>query len=124
MDLDWADLRTIELSLLNFPDPDVVANPVATTKTAIKEDGFLFLTDYGVSLEQVNLSNPFFAPPPNEKSWQLHRQFDLAQYLNGNISQEDKDRLLWDPSTGVFEGFKPRYGWKASSSRNYATLIN
>ena len=59
MDLDWADLRTIELPLLNSPDPEVVAKLVATTKAAIKEDGFLFLTDYGVSLEQVNLSRPF-----------------------------------------------------------------
>jgi hypothetical protein len=58
MDLDWADLRAIELSLLNSPDPEVVARLVAT-KAAIKEDGFLFLTDYGVSLEQVNLSSPF-----------------------------------------------------------------
>ena len=59
MDLDWADLRTIELSLLNSPDPEVVAKLVATTKAAIKEDGFLFLADYGVSLEQINLSSPF-----------------------------------------------------------------
>jgi hypothetical protein len=58
MDLDWADLGTIELSLLNSLDPEVVAKLVATTKAAIKEDGFLFLTDYRVSLEQVNLSSP------------------------------------------------------------------
>lgn len=55
MDLDWADLRTIELSLLDSPDPEVVANLVATTKAAIAEDGFLFLTNYGISLEQVRL---------------------------------------------------------------------
>jgi len=54
MDLDWADLRTIELSLLNSPDPEVVAKLVATTKASIKEDGFLFLTDYGVSFEQAS----------------------------------------------------------------------
>jgi hypothetical protein len=59
IDLDWADLRTIELSLLNSPDPEAVARLVATTKAAIKEDGFLFLADYGVSLEQINLSSPF-----------------------------------------------------------------
>ncbi len=53
--LEWADLRTIELSLLDSPDLDVVAKLVDTTKTAIKEDGFLFLTNYGVSLEQVLL---------------------------------------------------------------------
>ncbi|PBP17937.1 hypothetical protein BUE80_DR011332, partial [Diplocarpon rosae] len=28
------------------------------------------------------------------------------------ISDEEKERLLWDPSTGVFAGFKPRFGWK------------
>ncbi|KAH6721204.1 hypothetical protein BKA61DRAFT_153200 [Leptodontidium sp. MPI-SDFR-AT-0119] len=94
MDLEWADLRTIELSLLDSDDSAVVAGLVATTKAAIKEDGFLFLTNYGISLEQ------------------LHRQFSLAQYLHLNISQEDKERLLWDPSTGVFAGFKPRFGWK------------
>lgn len=51
--LEWADLRTIELSLLDDPDPEVVKTLVDTTKAAIKEDGFLFLTNYGVSLEQV-----------------------------------------------------------------------
>ncbi|TVY49254.1 hypothetical protein LOCC1_G000809 [Lachnellula occidentalis] len=94
MHLDWADLRTIELSLLDSPDPEVVAGLVATTKAAIAEDGFLFLTNYGISLEQ------------------LHRHFDLAQFMHANISGEDKAKLLWDPATGVFAGFKPRFGWK------------
>jgi len=94
MNLDWADIHTIELALLDSPDPAVVADLVATTKTAIKEDGFLYLTNYGVSLDQ------------------LHRQFDLAQYLHSNISEEDKQELLWDPSTGLFRGWKHRYGWK------------
>lgn len=53
MKLEWAELRTIELSLLDSEDPAVVADLVATTKAAIKEDGFLFLTNYGVSLEHV-----------------------------------------------------------------------
>ena len=57
MDLEWADLRTIELSLLDSGDPDIVAELVATTKAAIKADGFLFLTNYGVSLEQVYYAN-------------------------------------------------------------------
>jgi hypothetical protein len=53
MDLDWAKLRTIDLSLLDSPNPAVVEELVATTKKAIKEDGFLYLTNYGVSLDQV-----------------------------------------------------------------------
>ncbi|KAJ9144205.1 Clavaminate synthase-like protein [Pleurostoma richardsiae] len=94
MDLDWADLHSIDLSLLDSDDPKVVEGLIKLTKTAIKEDGFLYLTNYGVSLEQ------------------LHRQFDLAQYLHDNISESDKARLLWDPSTGLFAGFKRRMGWK------------
>lgn len=93
-DLDWASLHTIDLSLLDSDDPKVVADLVDLTKTAIKEDGFLYLTNYGVSLQQ------------------LHRQFSLAQYLHQNISEEDKERLLWDPSTGIFAGFKRRLGWR------------
>ena len=80
-------------SLLDSPDTKTVNDLVQLTKTAIKEDGFLYLTNYGVSLEQ------------------LRRQFDLAQYLHQKIS-DDKDRLLWDPQQGVFAGFKRRLGWK------------
>lgn len=97
--LDWANLRTIELSLLDSPDPAIVAELISTTKAAIKEDGFLFLTDYGVSLSQ------------------LHRQFALAQYLHANISLSDREKLLWDPSAGTFSGFKPRYGWKRAPGK-------
>jgi isopenicillin N synthase-like dioxygenase len=79
-DLDWANLHTIDLSLLDSPDPRVVDDLVELTKKSIKEDGFLYLINYGVSTRQ------------------LQRQFDLAQYLHRNISNEDKDRLLWDPS--------------------------
>ena len=91
---DWAKLRTIELALLDSPDPKVVDELIANTKAAIKEDGFLYLTNYGISLEQ------------------LHRQFDLAQYLHRNITDEDKSDLLWNPSGGTFAGFKPRLGWR------------
>ncbi|KAL2004922.1 hypothetical protein VTN00DRAFT_2772 [Thermoascus crustaceus] len=94
MDLDWADLHTIDLALLDSPDPDVVAKLIATTKEAIKEDGFLFLTNYGISLEQ------------------LHRQFDLAQYLQQNITEE-KRNLLCDSSTGIFCRLQAPYGLEA-----------
>ena len=92
--LDWASLHTIDLSLLDSPDHKIVDDLIQLTKTAIKEDGFLYLTNYGVSLHQ------------------LHRQFDLAQYLHRNISDEDKESLLWDPASGLFAGFKRKLGWK------------
>lgn len=43
---------------------------------------------------------------------QLHRQFGLAQYLYNNISEEDKERLLFHPDTGVWSGYKHPYGFK------------
>lgn len=43
---------------------------------------------------------------------QLHRQFGLAQYLYNNISEEDKERLLFHPDTGRWAGYKHPYGFK------------
>ncbi|KAF2112237.1 hypothetical protein BDV96DRAFT_634013 [Lophiotrema nucula] len=98
-DLDWASLHSIDLSLLDSSDPKVVGDLVELTKTAIRDDGFLYLTNYGVSLDQ------------------LHRQFDLAQYLHSNISEEDKERLLWNPKSGLFAGFKRKLGWQREAGQ-------
>ena len=50
---DFAQLKSIDLSLLDSDDPAVVEALVQKVKVAIRDDGFLFLEDYGVSLEQV-----------------------------------------------------------------------
>ncbi|KAJ5256931.1 hypothetical protein N7478_013035 [Penicillium angulare] len=91
---EFAQLKSIDLSLLDSEDPAVVDHLIQQVKTAIRDDGFLFLENYGVSLEQ------------------LHRQFSLAQYLYHNISEEDKERLLFHPETGVWSGYKHPYGFK------------
>ncbi|KAF2123077.1 putative gibberellin 3-beta hydroxylase [Lophiotrema nucula] len=91
---NFAELTSIDLSLLDSDDPAVVDRLVQQVKRAIREDGFLFLENYGVSLEQ------------------LHRQFALAQYMYSNISEEDKERLLFDPETGKWSGYKHPYGFK------------
>ncbi|KAF2166028.1 hypothetical protein M409DRAFT_66921 [Zasmidium cellare ATCC 36951] len=91
---NFAQLKSIDLSLLDSDDPAVVNNLIQRVKTAIRDDGFLFLENYGVSLEQ------------------LHRQFALAQYLYSNISEEDKERLLFDPDTGRWSGYKHPFGFK------------
>ncbi|KAL4932152.1 uncharacterized protein BDV17DRAFT_279814 [Aspergillus undulatus] len=90
----FATLKSIDLSLLDSEDPAVVDNLIQQVKVAIRDDGFLFLENYGVSLEQ------------------LHRQFALAQYLYNNISEEDKERLLFDPDTGRWSGYKHPFGFK------------
>lgn len=91
---NFAELTSIDLSLMDSEDPAVVQNLVDQVKRAIREDGFLFLENYGISLEQ------------------LHRQFALAQYLYHNISEEDRERLLFSPETGVWSGYKHPYGFK------------
>ncbi|KAL7419469.1 hypothetical protein Q5752_006307 [Cryptotrichosporon argae] len=91
---NFADLRTIDLSLMDSDDPAVVAALVESVKVAIRDDGFLFLENYGISLEQ------------------LHRQFSLAQYLYDHMSEGDKQRLLFDPDTGKWSGYKHPYGFK------------
>jgi hypothetical protein len=48
---NFAQLKSIDLSLLDSEDPAVVDGLV---QIAIRDDGFLFLEDYGVSLEQVS----------------------------------------------------------------------
>lgn len=91
---NFAQLSSIDLSLLDSDDPAVVEGLVQEVKRAIRDDGFLFLENYGVSLEQ------------------LHRQFSLAQYLYHHISEEDKQRLLFDPDTGRWSGYKHPFGFK------------
>ncbi|PWN88766.1 putative gibberellin 3-beta hydroxylase [Acaromyces ingoldii] len=91
---NFAKLKSIDLSLMDSDDPAVVDELINKVKIAIRDDGFLFLENYGVSLEQ------------------LHRQFSIAQYLYNNISEEDKSRLLFDPDTGRWSGYKHPYGFK------------
>jgi isopenicillin N synthase-like dioxygenase len=91
---DFAQLKSIDLSKLDSDDPVEVDHLVQEVKQAIRDDGFLFLENYGISLEQ------------------LHRQFALAQYLYHNISDEDKRKLLFSPDTGVWSGYKHPYGFK------------
>jgi hypothetical protein len=49
-----------------------------------------------------------------DSRYKLHRQFAIAQYLYHNISEEDKSRLLFDPETGRWSGYKHPYGFKVS----------
>lgn len=50
---NFAKLQSIDLSQLDSDDPAVVASLIQQVKTAIRDDGFLFLENYGVSIEQV-----------------------------------------------------------------------
>lgn len=54
---NFAELTSIDLSLLDSDDPAVVDDLIKQVKRAIREDGFLFLENYGISLEQVSLTS-------------------------------------------------------------------
>jgi hypothetical protein len=51
---NFAKLKSIDLSLLDSKDSAVVDELIQKVKVAIRDDGFLFLENYGVSLEQVS----------------------------------------------------------------------
>ncbi|KAL3294026.1 Clavaminate synthase-like protein [Colletotrichum asianum] len=93
-DLNWAELRTLDLSLLDG-SPHQQAELVETTRLAIQKDGFLFVKNFGMTEEQ------------------LDRHFALAQYIffHGGISEEEKEKFMWDLSKGTFKGYKPRIRW-------------
>lgn len=50
---NFAQLSTIDLSLMDSSDPAVVRRLEQQIKTAIRDDGFLFLENYGVDIDQV-----------------------------------------------------------------------
>ena len=50
---NFAELKSIDLSMLDSDDPAAVEDLIKQVKIAIRDDGFLFLENYGVSLEQV-----------------------------------------------------------------------
>ena len=50
----FAELTTIDLSLFDSDDPAVVQNLIDQVKRAIREEGFLFLENYGITREQVS----------------------------------------------------------------------
>ena len=58
---NFAELKSIDLSLLDSEDPAVVDELIQKVKFAIREDGFLFLENYGVSLEQVSINKNVLA---------------------------------------------------------------
>lgn len=58
---NFAELKSIDLSLLDSEDPAVVHELIQKVKVAIRDDGFLFLENYGVSLEQVSINEKLSA---------------------------------------------------------------
>ncbi len=89
--------RTIKLSVLDSDDQKLSPDLVESVKTCIRDDGFLFLEDYGISLEQVSASylTETLADHPAAPTL-CNRSVRLC-----HMSDEDKQRLLFNPEVTV-----------------------
>jgi isopenicillin N synthase-like dioxygenase len=98
-DLDWADLITIDLS--KFDEPGGKQELATQLKHAISTVGFFYVTDFGLSEEDVD------------------EQFAIAKDLF-DMPAEEKQPYRVDPTKQGFFGWKPRgsrkqqYGLKDS----------
>ena len=92
--VQWADLETIDLRLLDSKDPEVRTKLVASAKKALTVDGFLFVTGTGVTDET------------------LRRNLAIAQYAISGISREDKIPFAAKLDEGSYLGYKLRGIWK------------
>ncbi|WWC73877.1 uncharacterized protein I206_107849 [Kwoniella pini CBS 10737] len=95
-DVDYANLRTIDLSKFDSDKPEDKQSVFEEFKAAVQEDGFLYLTNFGLTQEQID------------------KQFAIAQaaLIDNGITDEEKNRLEWKYlDTGKYTGYKPRGYW-------------
>ncbi|KAF2099076.1 Clavaminate synthase-like protein [Rhizodiscina lignyota] len=86
-ELEWADLITIDLS--KFDEPGGKAKLAAQLKHAISTVGFFYVTNFGLSEEEVD------------------EQFALAKAIF-DLPAEEKQKYRVDPTKQGFFGWKPR----------------
>ncbi|WWC98777.1 hypothetical protein V866_005670 [Kwoniella sp. B9012] len=92
--LPWAELETIDLNLLDSPDPAVREKLIQAAKKALTVDGFLFVTGTGVS------------------NATLERNLAIAQYAINGIPYEEKLPYAAKLEEGSYRGYKLRGIWK------------
>ncbi|OSX57615.1 hypothetical protein POSPLADRAFT_1155992 [Postia placenta MAD-698-R-SB12] len=97
--LDWADLVTLDFSLLGTPEGR--AQLVATLVRAVREDGFFYVKNFGISQERVNrqfaLGKRFYELPLEEKLKYVPEGLDNGKF-NGYIPA---GRRILDETSGL-----------------------
>ena len=92
--MEYAELETIDLTLLDSPSPQTREELVKAAKKALIEDGFLFVTGTGVSSET------------------LKRNLAIAQFAISGLSYEEKLPSAAELDKGSYKGYKLRGIWK------------
>ncbi|KAN0064905.1 hypothetical protein ACQY0O_001962 [Thecaphora frezii] len=107
-DIDWAPLRTLDLSKVTGDDfTEVPADVVKEVGDAFNKDGFIYAENHGLSWEQVL------------------RQFAIGQYAFNGVSEEDKAKYKADIlGTGSFVGYKEQGHWKLNGVRDRIEQLN
>ncbi|PCH39356.1 Clavaminate synthase-like protein [Wolfiporia cocos MD-104 SS10] len=98
-DLDWADLITLDFSLLKTPEgKKELAN---TLIKAVREDGFFYVKNFNISQERVNrqfaLGRQFYELPLEEKLKYVPEGLDEGKF-NGYVPA---GRRILDPVSGL-----------------------
>ncbi|XP_006456789.1 hypothetical protein AGABI2DRAFT_195789 [Agaricus bisporus var. bisporus H97] len=90
--LDWADLDAVDLSKAKTHEGR--KGLVKQVHDAMKNDGFLFVTNHSVTPQQMS------------------RMFDLSNYAVDNVSDEEKQKYVGNMrENGTYRGYKPRKFW-------------
>ncbi|KAK4688135.1 hypothetical protein P7C73_g1992, partial [Tremellales sp. Uapishka_1] len=90
-DLDYASLKTLDLSLMDSGRAEDLDKLVATCEDSMVNCGFLYLKNHGLSLEE----------------------FQIAQHVlvDDTITGEEKRKFAQNQKSGSFAGYKPKGEW-------------
>ncbi|THH28315.1 hypothetical protein EUX98_g5880 [Antrodiella citrinella] len=92
-ELEYADLAVIDLA--KFGTPEGKAKLAAEVRAAMKDKGFFYVINHGLTQEQTD------------------RVFDIANIPLAQVSDEEK--MKYDgkmQQTGSYQGYKPRQYWQ------------
>lgn len=104
-DLEWQDLRVLDLALLDGT-PEDQQKVQQTCKDALTNEGFLLIVNHGVDNDT------------------MQRVFDLANWIcNGDaMTEADKEEYKWDRENGDWMGYKPPRGWGEVRSETFPSF--
>lgn len=109
--VEYADLAVIDLS--KFATPEGRAELATLARDAIRNQGFFYAINHGLTPEQV--SDGFLKCPPRfSRHWGMKktRIFDIADVPFAQVSDEEKQKYAGKMlEVGSYQGYKLRQYW-------------